>query len=159
MKERFRKAYRHPTLDQQLTKARMTQEVRCMNKARKQQPQQRGVTKETIYTPAIYYVDDDQQRIYMERIQGITVKERLQQLKLDEPEDEAIGMALAVKIGRGIADIHSAGSVANNQERERESGEAKSCIWPPCLMRLSDLSICLFFFHSASCTVISPPRT
>jgi TP53 regulating kinase-like protein len=115
MKERFQKQYRHPQIDRELTRERMKAEVQCMTKARKQQQQQKGSKKpkeerDTIYTPTIYYVDEVQQRIYMEQIQGSTVKDRLQQLKLDDgAADEATSLALAKKIGLGISDIHSSG--------------------------------------------------
>lgn len=89
MKERFRKAYRHPTLDAKLSKARLTQEVRCMSKASKQPlPKDRRAPPRTdaIYTPTVYLVDEEQQRIYMEKIEGITVNDRVRQLKLDQPD-------------------------------------------------------------------------
>lgn len=88
MKERFRKLYRHPTLDSKLSTARLTQEVRCMAKAKKQTAREKVKQKESVYTPTVYYVDEDQQRIYMEKIEGITVKERLATLNLDQPEGE-----------------------------------------------------------------------
>jgi tRNA A-37 threonylcarbamoyl transferase component Bud32 len=113
-KERFLKRYRHPQLDAKLSSARMTQEVRCMTKVRKQVPakDRSAGQREAIYAPTVFHVDDDQRRIYMERIDGVTVKDKLQQLRRDQPDDDTVAMQLAAKIGRGISDIHATGCVA-----------------------------------------------
>lgn len=66
-KERFKKTYRHPDLDQQLTHKRVVQEARSLVRCR----------KANIDTPTLYFVDSAEATIYMENIIGITVKKRL----------------------------------------------------------------------------------
>jgi TP53 regulating kinase and related kinases len=65
IKQRFSKKYRHPTLDAALTMQRLKAEVRCMVRARKL-----GVC-----TPVPYYTEVAAASIYMERIQGRSVKQ------------------------------------------------------------------------------------
>ncbi|KAF2078029.1 hypothetical protein CYY_000667 [Polysphondylium violaceum] len=67
VKERFVKAYRHPTLDQKISGKRILQEVRSLNKCK----------KNGIDVPALLLVDVPSNRIYMEYIDGITVKQYL----------------------------------------------------------------------------------
>ena len=64
VKQRVRKTWRHPVLDEKLTKRRLLQEARCLYKCRKA-----GVT-----TPTLFSVDADNDRIYMEEIIGQSVK-------------------------------------------------------------------------------------
>ena len=68
VKERFKKAYRHPTLDARLTAQRLRQEVRSMLRARKL-----GVT-----TPVLYHVDATTASIYMQKVEGQSLKATLQ---------------------------------------------------------------------------------
>lgn len=65
IKQRFNKAYRHPTLDTNLTMQRLKSEVRCMARARKL-----GVC-----TPVPYYTEVQAASIYMERVEGCSVKQ------------------------------------------------------------------------------------
>jgi TP53 regulating kinase and related kinases len=90
VKERFRKTYRHPTLDAKLTERRVTQvcfntiwllclklkdidlllpikEARCLFKCR----------NVGIDAPVVYFVDLENSTIYMEYIEGKTVNELL----------------------------------------------------------------------------------
>ena len=72
IKERFVKTYRHPILEVKLTKSRMLQEVKSIERVRKM----------GILTPAIYLVDQTERKIYMEYLGAgsITVKDFLYQL-------------------------------------------------------------------------------
>jgi len=106
MKERFSKSYRHPLLDAKLSSQRLTQEVRTMLKCRRQ-----AHPIEAVYTPAVYCVDEEKRCIYMERIEGSTVKDVVSKLQLHTEEDEKTGLALAAKIGKGIGGIHAAGII------------------------------------------------
>lgn len=65
IKQRFKKRYRHPTLDAALTSQRLKAEVRCMLRARKL-----GVR-----TPVPYHVESSASAIYMEHVQGQTIKQ------------------------------------------------------------------------------------
>ncbi|CAG8523507.1 2376_t:CDS:2 [Diversispora eburnea] len=78
IKERFGKAYRHPILDKKLTARRITQ-------AR-------------VDTPVLYFVDMENNKIYMEFIEGKVVKD----LILENKE-----IKKAEKIGIAIARMHS----------------------------------------------------
>lgn len=58
VKERFKKTYRHPNLDERLTHRRTSQEVRSMARCR----------KAGISTPIVYFVDYNTHKIYMENV-------------------------------------------------------------------------------------------
>lgn len=66
-KERFKKTYRHPDLDRQLTLRRVSQEARCLYKCK----------KAGLDTPTVYFVDSQNAIIYMEKIIGTMVKHQL----------------------------------------------------------------------------------
>lgn len=72
IKERFVKKYRVPQLDEKLTRSRMLQEVKSMDRVRRM-----GVP-----TPGVYLVDLTQRKFYMEYLgqEAMTVKEFLYQL-------------------------------------------------------------------------------
>ncbi|KAJ1658129.1 serine/threonine-protein kinase bud32 [Dispira simplex] len=82
-KERFPKTYRHPVLDKKLTARRVIQAG--------------------IDTPALYYIDGSRNIIYMERIQGCTVKQYL----LSYTDDKVIYDGTAEKIGKSLATLHA----------------------------------------------------
>ena len=68
VKERFEKKYRVPELDSKLTKKRILQEARNIERAR----------KNGVYTPHLILVDEITRKIYMEFIENsITVKEAI----------------------------------------------------------------------------------
>ena len=93
IKERFSKKYRHPVLDAKLTDKRFFQEARNMLRAR----------KEGVPVPAVLFLDPIDHKIYMERIEGITIKALLQRypaLPADIEEN------LAQKIAENIAKMH-----------------------------------------------------
>ncbi|KAL6079387.1 non-specific serine/threonine protein kinase [Balamuthia mandrillaris] len=96
VKERFSKQYRHPTLDKKLNESRITQEARCLMKSKKA-----GVA-----VPALYFVDTNALRIYMEYVEGQTVKHWL----FAHPE-ETDNQQLAEAIGQSVARLHSLGVV------------------------------------------------
>mmetsp|Transcript_11792 Transcript_11792/g.21539 ORF Transcript_11792/g.21539 Transcript_11792/m.21539 type:complete len:213 (-) Transcript_11792:306-944(-) len=65
LKERFAKNYRHPELEKRLTKMRMTQEVRCNTRA----------AKAGVATPTVYNVDMVENKILMEYVHGVPLRE------------------------------------------------------------------------------------
>ena len=67
VKTRHSKAYRHPDLDAKLTRERTLQEARCLARCR-----QAGVD-----APAVFFVDLEASRIYMEQIDGPSVRDYL----------------------------------------------------------------------------------
>lgn len=97
VKQRFCKKYRHPELDAKLTPARLKQEVRSMAKARKL----------GLRTPCLYHVEMQSSSIYMERIQGRSVKQVLHDNALSP---QGLKGVLAA-IGQAVAVLHDAGIV------------------------------------------------
>ncbi len=73
VKQRFSKKYRHPALDAKLTLTRLKQEARSLLRARKA-----GVP-----TPAMYFIESETSSIYMERVEGRSVRHLLQDGLLD----------------------------------------------------------------------------
>lgn len=88
IKERFKKDYRHPVLDQKLTARRMNQESRCMSKA----------LKNGIPVPAIYFIENN--LIYMEFIDGKPVRSMLEDKDVDVD-------TMSFLIGTNIAKLHN----------------------------------------------------
>lgn len=97
MKQRFSKQYRHPVLDTKLTVGRLNQEVRSMLRAR----------KSGVLTPCIFYVEHEAATIYMERIEGQTVRDILLSSTLSTAETNE----LLQKIGQVLATLHDGGLI------------------------------------------------
>lgn len=100
VKQRVKKNYRLEVLDTKINKTRLLQEAKCMTKARKA-----GVN-----VPCIYYVDQANYQLHMERIIGKTLKEILYKVY---DKDGAIHypefcIELANKVGKSIAIMHDA---------------------------------------------------
>ncbi|EFC45185.1 protein kinase [Naegleria gruberi] len=101
MKERFSKKYRHPTLDSKLTKQRLVKESKNISKCR-----QLGIE-----VPTVYNVDKTNNLIFMEYIEGCSVKEyfrKFEQLANASTEhiwDESC-LEIAHSMGKVIATIH-----------------------------------------------------
>ncbi|KAI9364126.1 TP53 regulating kinase [Pilaira anomala] len=94
-KERFKKSYRHPALDQYLTSRRVAQEARSLYKCK----------KAGMDTPTVYFIDMTSATIYMENIVGETVKQRL--LSHQETEYKDIDTdTMAKRIGVSLAKMH-----------------------------------------------------
>ncbi|KAJ3071162.1 TP53 regulating kinase [Podochytrium sp. JEL0797] len=94
VKERFRKTYRHPVLDEKLSKRRTILEARCLLKAK----------KSGIDAPAVYLVDPVQSLIYMEFVEGETMKAFFNR----ELENEEKRNEVSTKIGASLAKLHNA---------------------------------------------------
>lgn len=89
VKERTRKSYRIPEIDSRLRKQRIRGEVKLITEARKC----------GVMTPQIFHVDENEFKIFMEFVEGIRIKEFL-----NEPgkvED------ICREIGRSIGKLHS----------------------------------------------------
>lgn len=91
LKQRVVKGYRHPALDKSLQTFRIKNEVRLMLEAR----------KAGIPVPVIYSVDLPENRIVMEEIPGMRVKDALEIM----PEDKARDICL--KIGEIAGRLHA----------------------------------------------------
>ncbi|TMW62933.1 hypothetical protein Poli38472_005551 [Pythium oligandrum] len=98
VKERIKKSYRLPILDTKLSHRRLVQEARCIMKCR----------KAGVLTPCIYLIDEDNGRIYTEKIQGGSVKEYLRAAYKKDPKYGPEATRLAYSIGAAIAKMHDA---------------------------------------------------
>jgi len=98
LKRRFAKGYRHPDLDRRLTAARLRGEMRGLARARKL-----GVD-----TPTLYWCDEATGSLFMERVEGRTVREII-----DAHGGEGRGRLapLAARIGATVARMHDGGLV------------------------------------------------
>lgn len=94
IKERFPKKYRNPLLDEHILKDRMRSEAKGLLRSKVA-----GVS-----SPAVYCVDMETRRLYIEYIQGITVKDYIDKQESVEGNIELDN--IANKIGSNIAKIH-----------------------------------------------------
>ena len=98
VKQRFKKLYRHPFLDDKLARKRTSQEVRSMLKCH----------KAGIKIPIIYFVNLDTNEIYMEEIKAsITLKDEINALNHCSSEQNLLH-DLMKKVGCIISKMHSA---------------------------------------------------
>lgn len=97
-KERFKKKYRIETLDIRLRKAQTRAEFRAIDK----------LYTKGIPVPHILYVDRNKYTIYMENIEGITLKKYINSIgNLLEISNETIILKLGTSIGNLIATVHN----------------------------------------------------
>ncbi|POW09143.1 hypothetical protein PSTT_07057 [Puccinia striiformis] len=97
LKYRFPKTYRHPTLDQQLTRNRLTFEARSLTRA----------LKSGVRVPVLQALDLEQGWLMLEWIEGISLREwlDLHQLQSDSHPDR---VHILSDVGSQIAILHSA---------------------------------------------------
>ena len=96
IKERFVKSYRVPALDQKLTQRRINQEVRSMDRCR----------RHGIRAPAVYHMDLKKRVIYMEDIEGVSLKEFIRRQEPGSKSAELLN-TLVQDIGQILAKMHS----------------------------------------------------
>lgn len=96
VKQRFKKRYRHPTLDDQLTTKRIKEEARSL-----QRSQRAG-----LHVPTVYAVDLVRHSIYMEYIDAPSAKAYLQAAYTGQQTYSVDLEPLAQRIGTGLAQLH-----------------------------------------------------
>ncbi|XP_061545150.1 EKC/KEOPS complex subunit TP53RK [Phycodurus eques] len=98
VKERFRKRYRHPLLDEKLTHRRTVQEVRSILRCR----------RAGISTPVVYFVDYTSHCIFLEEIVGSsTVRDHIASAQLSGSSCPHVELEhLAEKMGNILAKMH-----------------------------------------------------
>lgn len=102
IKERFRKTYRHPELDDAITTDRIKAEARALIRCRKL----------GVHAPAVYQVDLARRRIVMQDLaESSTVREAVCRLSASDGAACAPLLALAGRLGRLLATLHAAGLV------------------------------------------------
>ncbi|RNF20137.1 protein kinase [Trypanosoma conorhini] len=94
-KHRFSKAYRHPALDQRLREQRTVREGRALVRCR----------KNGVIAPTVYAVDRERCAIVMERIDGLTVREFLNQEQEKATHGQAADTVLASRLLRGMGEV------------------------------------------------------
>lgn len=92
-KERQIKSYRLKELDTKINKQRLLHEARCLAKC----------AKFGIAVPCVFFVDTERLRLYMEKIEGLTLKQHLWN-GIDYDSSECIG--LAQKLGQILGSLH-----------------------------------------------------
>ncbi|XP_046427423.1 EKC/KEOPS complex subunit Tp53rk isoform X2 [Neodiprion fabricii] len=98
IKERFVKKYRHPDLDTLLTKDRTKGEARAIVRAK----------AAGVKTPALFLVDFDRRRIYMEYINdAITLKDYIDSNISDKENVGCLISFIAEQVGSAVARLHS----------------------------------------------------
>ncbi|XP_034250440.1 EKC/KEOPS complex subunit TP53RK [Thrips palmi] len=100
VKERFKKMYRHPDLDEHLTKDRIKAEARAIVRSK----------AAGVRTPCLYHVDFNQRRLYMEDIVGsVTVKKFIKDSLIGCSDEEAMVKIkpVAYEIGSIIGRLHA----------------------------------------------------
>ncbi|XP_043946236.1 EKC/KEOPS complex subunit TP53RK [Protopterus annectens] len=96
VKERFPKSYRHPVLDERLTRRRTAQEIRSILRCR----------KAGIPTPVVYFVDYSLNCIYLEDIvNSATVRDYIALMQQSGSDTEKLEK-LAKKVGDTLARMH-----------------------------------------------------
>ncbi|CAB9515730.1 KEOPS complex subunit BUD32 [Seminavis robusta] len=109
-KERFSKAYRHPTLDEKLTKSRCRAEGRILEKCRN--PKDSNLV---IDVPQVLRIEPPV--LYLEFLEGLTVREYLEDhlllsLKDDDDTEKASELhQLAQQIGSMVGKLHTLGCI------------------------------------------------
>ena len=120
IKERVKKSYRLPVLDKKLSHRRLVQEVRCILKCR----------RAGVLAPIIFLVDENKCRLYLEKVQGgslkdylrraykigtMTSKEKSAMLRMMrvfcygvDPKYGPLALKKAYQIGKAIAKMHDA---------------------------------------------------
>ncbi|EMR11585.1 Kae1-associated kinase Bud32 [Pneumocystis murina B123] len=96
LKVRLAKLYRHPLLDERLTKHRINIEARLLYKCYKG-----GVS-----CPSIYFIDIKKRELWIEWIEGKTVKDQLIQWESNISMYEQVYKPIMESIGRNIGLMH-----------------------------------------------------
>ncbi|KAF0304675.1 EKC/KEOPS complex subunit Tp53rk [Amphibalanus amphitrite] len=102
VKERFKKTYRHPELDDAITNDRIKAEARALVRC----------CKLGVRAPVVYQVDLPRRRIVMQDLpECSTVREAICRLSAAQGADCEPLLALAGRLGRLLATLHAAGLV------------------------------------------------
>ena len=143
------KRYRHPALEASISKKRLSQEARCILRARKN-----GVA-----APCIYHIDYEAARIYMSFVVGQTLKAWLVALPADSELD-----AMLKAVGQSIAGLHDADVVHGDLTSSNimvRLGWARGGACPRvrvlCCGRRPSLSACVFMCECARFRVTQHP--
>ncbi|KAI9913971.1 hypothetical protein PsorP6_005537 [Peronosclerospora sorghi] len=98
VKERMKKSYRLPVLDKKLSHRRLIQEARCIVKC----------SRAGVLTPTIFLVDEDTNRLYLEKVEGGSLKEYLRRAYKRDTTYGPFALQKAYLVGEAIAKMHDA---------------------------------------------------
>lgn len=105
LKYRLPKPYRHPVLDQRLTRQRIVAEARILAKCR----------REGLAVPAVYAVDEGAGCLFIEWVDGEPVRASLNRWLLEHAGEDAVVAAevkgLMKRVGRAVGRLHQVGVV------------------------------------------------
>jgi len=130
VKERFSKKYRHPQLDERLTKERLKGEIRSLMRCK----------MASIRTPTIYYVDMNNGLFVMEYLDSAkTCRDYINNLLTNSTENgdetQTKLIKLSMKIGQTLGLMHKNNVIHGDLttsnmmvEKETESGDYKICL-------------------------------
>ena len=107
LKHRFAKAYRHATLDKQLTRSRLTQEARCLVRC----------LRHGVSVPGVRAADPDAGVLALEWIEGRTVREVLG-AGAEGADDEDTDLAAGLD---GLA-VDERASIVGDAAQARQTG-------------------------------------
>jgi Kae1-associated kinase Bud32 len=117
-KQRFKKEYRHPVLDERLTKERVAQEARQLQRLR-------GILR----TPTVYLVDIPNATIYMEYFDYPSVRETIQEWEKSPTECESQILSLGKRIGEELALIHNFNCIHGDLTTSNMLYNDKEVVW------------------------------
>ena len=102
-KERFPKKYRHPSLDQQLTKKRLKAELKLLIRCKKL----------GIRTPTIFFADADKSLFIMEYLsEAVTSRDLINAVRASEAEADCNRLTdVLKKMGETVAKLHNDGVI------------------------------------------------
>jgi len=102
-KERFPKKYRHPSLDQQLTKKRLKAELKLLIRCKKL----------GIRTPTIFFADADKSLFIMEYLsEAVTSRDLINAVRASEAEADRNRLTdVLKKMGETVAKLHNDGVI------------------------------------------------
>ena len=102
-KERFPKKYRHPAIDQQLTKKRFKAELKLLVRCKRL----------GIRTPTIYFADADKSFFIMEYLsEAVTSRDLINSVRAGETEADRARLTRVLKgIGETVAKLHNDGVI------------------------------------------------
>ncbi|XP_050959952.1 EKC/KEOPS complex subunit TP53RK isoform X2 [Labeo rohita] len=106
IKERFPKLYRHPDVDEKLTRRRTTQEVRSILRCRRAEERTSLEQLQGINAPIVYFVDYTTHCIFLEDIiHSVSVRDHIVSVQALEQNPQHL-QTLADKIGEILAQMH-----------------------------------------------------
>jgi TP53 regulating kinase-like protein len=138
-KERFRKTYRIPELDQKLRRKQLAAETKALEKA----------IKAGVKVPEVVFVDKENSVIYLSELEGQTVRDYILSLgDLSEESNKKKVENIAFLIGKAISDLHMARVMHSDLTTSNmivpSAPEDAAAEWMPDQLHLIDFGLSFF---------------